>query len=114
MKKLKKSIIALFASLIGTAPLVSAHCPLCTGAAIAGVGVARFLGVDDSIAGLFIGAVIVSSALWFNKWLKKKKINFPLQEIAIVILSFLLFVIPFYGVGLITNFDMVKSMPEHH
>ena len=114
MKKLKKSVIALFASVIGAIPLVSAHCPLCTGAAIAGVGAARFLGVDDSIAGLFIGAVIVSSALWFNKWLKKKKINFPLQEIAIVILSFLLFVIPFYGAGLITNFDMVKSMPEHH
>ena len=95
-------------------PSISAHCPLCTGGAVVGVGVTRSLGVDDSIVGLFAGAVIVSTVLWFNKWLFKKNIKIPFQETLLVILSFLSFAIPFYLGGLITNFDMVKSMPEYH
>ncbi len=94
-------------------PAVMAHCPLCTTGAAVGVGVARAYGVNDSIVGLFLGALIASSALWFNKWLKKK-INFPFQEALIVVVSFLLLVIPFYYAGLIIDFEMVKSMPEHH
>lgn len=90
-----------------------AHCPLCTGAAVAGVEVARVTGLDDSITGLLLGAVIISSALWFNKWLNKK-INFPMQEVIIVIISFLMIAIPLYYAGIITNFEMVKSMPEMH
>jgi|SRR3989344_1188630 len=113
MKKLFVYILAVMIVLSLTLPLVSAHCPLCTGAAVAGVGVARFYGVDDSIVGLFLGAAIISSALWFNKWLKKK-IKIPFQEILLVLFSFFMFAIPFYYAGLITNFDMVKSMPEHH
>ncbi|MBS3155471.1 hypothetical protein J4404_03155 [Candidatus Woesearchaeota archaeon] len=103
----------IITSLIVFIPSAMAHCPLCTGAAIAGVEVARLTGLDDSIVGLLLGAVIVSSALWFNKWLKKKT-NFPMQEILIVIISFLMIAIPLYYAGVITNFDMVRSMPDHH
>ena len=95
-------------------PGVMAHCPLCTAAAGAGVAAARFYGVDDSIVGLLLGALIASSGLWANRFLNKKKINFPLQPVILVVLSFLLLAIPFYTTGLITNFEMVKSMPEHH
>jgi len=110
-----KSFIFLFflLSLILILPNVLAHCPLCTTGAAVGVGVARAYGVDDSIVGLFLGALIISSALWFNRWLKKKT-NFPFQEFLIVIASFLLFVIPFYYSGLITGFAIVKTSPEHH
>ena len=121
MKAKMKSQIKSFAAFalfmliagITAVPLASAHCPLCTTGAVIGVGFARAYGVDDSIVGLFIGALIVSSALWFNKWLKKK-VNFPMQELALVVASFLLLVIPFYYAGLITSIDMVKSMPTHH
>ncbi len=112
MKKINILMIAVFS--ITAIGLVSAHCPLCTGAAVAGVGAARYFGVDDSIVGLMLGAFIISMALWFNKWLIKKKIKIPFQETLLVIVSFLLIVIPFYTAGIITNFDMVKSMPEHH
>lgn len=95
-------------------PGVLAHCPLCTAAAGAGVAVARFYGVDDSIVGLLLGAVIVSSALWFGKWMKKKDYGIKIPGFILVIASFLIFAVPFYYAGLITNFDMVKSMPEHH
>ena len=103
----------LLLGLLSAIPSAMAHCPLCTGAAVGGVELARYFGVDDSISGLFLGAAIISSALWFNKWLKKK-VNFRFQEAVIVGVSFFLFAIPFYYAGLITNFEMVRSMPEHH
>ena len=106
-------MLSLFV-IIGVVPLVSAHCPLCTAGAAVGIGVARFYGVNDSIVGLFLGAFIVSTALWFNKWLLKKGKNFVLQEIVLVLLSFLLLAVPLYTGGVITNFAMVKSMPEYH
>ncbi len=105
--------ILLIINLLILLPGAMAHCPLCTGAAIGGVEIARYFGVDDSISGLFLGAAIISSALWFNKWLKKK-VNFRFQEGVIIGASFLLFAIPFYYAGLITDFEMVRSMPTHH
>lgn len=108
-----KRIILLVLSFLWVIPSVISHCPLCTAAAGTGVAAARFYGVDDSIIGVLLGGLIVSSALWFNKWLKKR-LNFKLQEALVVLASFLLFAIPFYIGGLITNVEMVKLMPEHH
>ena len=112
MKKKIFILLAIFIFLINL-PSVLAHCPLCTAAAGTGVLFTRAYGVDDTIAGLFLGAAIISSALWFNKWLKKR-INFKFQETLMVIISFLLFAIPFYTTGLITDSTMVKLMPDHH
>lgn len=116
--KIKKVFLVLiFGSLLLSLlsiPTVMAHCPLCTAAAAGGVAVARFYGVDDSIVGLLLGAVIVSTALWFGKWMKKKDYGIKIPEFILVIASFLIFAVPFYYASLITNFDMVKSMPEHH
>ena len=119
IKNMKKSKIIILSILIFTSlvavPLVSAHCPLCTAAAGAGVGVARFYGVDDSIVGLLLGGFVASSGLWVHNWLKnKKKINIPVQGLILVALSFLLLAVPLYTAGVITDFEMVMSMPEHH
>lgn len=51
-----------------------AICPLCTVAVGAGVGFSRSLGIDDSIVGVWIGGLLVSSSMWLIEWLKKKKI----------------------------------------
>ena len=109
--------ILLFASapaviLILLSRSVLAHCPLCTVAAGAGVGFARWAGVDDSIVGLFLGAFIVSMGLWFNNLLKKRKVSIPFQEFLAVFASFLLTIIPLYLAGIIRNFEIVKSLPE--
>ena len=109
----KKLIFIIAFSFLSLIPSVIAHCPLCTVAAGTGVAVARFYGIDDSIVGVFLGAFIISFALWFNKWLKNKT-NFHMQTTLLVLVSFLLLVIPLYLSGIITNIDMVKSMPEHH
>lgn len=43
---------------------VSAHCPLCVGGAVIGLSVARFLGVDDSISGLWMAAFLGAISFW--------------------------------------------------
>ena len=106
--------ILIFTSLVTLLPLVSAHCPLCTAGAAAGIGIAKAYGVDDSISGLLIGALIASSGLWVHNMLKKRKINLPLQAFFLVVIMFLLFAVPFYYKGVIINFEMVRSMPESH
>ena len=83
-------------------PTIIAHCPLCTGATIIGVGITRSLGWDDSIVGIFVGAMIVSSALWANNILKKKNIggNSALRLTSITIATFVLTFLTFYYAGL--------------
>ncbi len=88
--------------LIAILPGVMAHCPLCTAATIVGVGVTRSLGWDDSIVGIFVGAMIVSSALWVNNIFKKRNIggNAFLRIGSITIATFVLTVLSFYFAGL--------------
>ncbi len=89
-------------SLIAIIPTIMAHCPLCTGATIIGVGITRSLGWDDSIVGVFVGAMIVSSALWANNVLKKKNIggSAVLRLVSITIATFVLTFLTFYYAGL--------------
>lgn len=53
-------------------PLVSAHCPLCVGGAVVGLSVARFLGVDDAISGLWMAALLGAISFWFGTFLLRK------------------------------------------
>jgi len=47
-------------------------CQICTLAVGAGLGLSRWLGVDDVVSGVWIGGFILSSSLWFYSWLSKK------------------------------------------
>lgn len=98
MKRSLIFMLMLFFSLTAFVPLVSAHCPLCTAAVGAGIVITRFYGVDDMIVGLWVGAFIISTALWFNNMLKKKYIPFQGQIVAILI--FAATIISFYFGGL--------------
>ena len=99
-KMLRLLLIPLFI-LIAIIPSVMAHCPLCTGATIAGVGLTRLWGWDDSIVGVFVGGMIVSSALWFNNIFIKRgaKGNNFLRATALLIATFILTLITFYYAG---------------
>lgn len=79
-----------------------AHCPLCTVGTIAGVGITRSLGLDDSIVGIFVGAMIVSSALWLNRIFKNKNIggHNGLRFVSLLILTIVLTLLTFYLAGL--------------
>jgi len=111
----KKILLFIFApifALIILSQPVLAHCPLCTIAAGAGIGVVRSIGLDESIVGLFLGAFIASMGFWFNNLLKKRKIKIPFQGFLVVFASFLFTIIPLYLAGIIRNFEVVKSLPE--
>jgi len=105
-KSIAYKVIGIFiislASLITITPGVMAHCPLCTAATIIGVGVTRSLGWDDSIVGVFVGAMIVSSALWLNNILKKRNIGGSpfLRASSITLSTFVLTILSFYFAGL--------------
>lgn len=107
MKKQGKKAIALIAGLIAIfiamLPGVMAHCPLCTGATIIGVGITRSFGLDDSIVGVFVGGMIISTALWIDNVLKKKSMgkgNDKLRIFSLILLVSILTLITFYYAGL--------------
>lgn len=95
-------IVALAATIIIAAPSVMAHCPLCTGATIVGVSITRTLGLDDSIVGVFVGGMIISTALWADKILKKRGVNGnrALRLTSLIVLTTVLTLITFYYAGL--------------
>ncbi|PIZ82880.1 hypothetical protein COX97_02535 [Candidatus Pacearchaeota archaeon CG_4_10_14_0_2_um_filter_05_32_18] len=104
MRKAFMLTLAVAIAFIGVLPAVMAHCPLCTGATIVGVGITRSFGLDDSIVGVFVGGMIISTALWFNNVLKKRNIgikgNEKLRLLGLIILTSILTLVTFYYAGL--------------
>lgn len=85
---------------------VSAMCPICTIAAVGGVEVSRFFGIDDTVTGLWLGGLTVSLTMWTETWLDKKvfkrkggqkefTIRFKGRILANFLLWTLLLVVPF-------------------
>ncbi|MBS3065896.1 hypothetical protein J4229_02510 [Candidatus Pacearchaeota archaeon] len=100
--KLKITSATLVGAMLAI-PGATAHCPLCTGATIFGVGVTRAWHWDDSIVGIFVGAMIVSSALWLNNIMKKRNIggNSTLRIASLTLATLILTALSFYYAGLI-------------
>ena len=95
---MKKFSICLSLILALLVPLVKTYamCPVCTVAVGAGVGLARWLGIDDTITGLWIGGLIVSLIMWTINYLKKKDINFFARNVVITIGYYALTIVPIY------------------
>ena len=75
INKFKISFLVILGSLF-MAKTSLAVCPVCTVAVGAGVGLSRWLGVDDLITGTWIGGLLVSMIWWTIDWLNKKNIRF--------------------------------------
>lgn len=73
-----------------------AVCPACTLAIGAGLGLSRYLGVDDVISGIWIGALILSSSLWLINWLNKSKFKYKSKylDYLIIFAMYLLVLLP--------------------
>ena len=78
-----------------------AFCPLCTIIAGVGIGLSRYLGIDDTITGIWIGAVIVSMGMWTGKMLKKQHNKFPLPTLSILLSLYLITILPLYWTNMI-------------
>ena len=81
--------------------IAEAVCPLCTIAVGAGVGLSRYLGIDDTITGLWLGALILSSSLWLIDWFEKKKIKFFARNQIAIASFYLIVLLPLYFSGII-------------
>jgi hypothetical protein len=78
-----------------------AVCPVCVVAVGACVGLSEYLGIDDTISGLWIGGMLVSMIVWTIDWLKRKNIKFYGRKILTTILFYVFTIGPLYKSGII-------------
>ncbi len=65
-------------------------CAVCTVAVGASLGIARKMGVDDSVVGVWSGALLVLLGYWTLKWMDKKGWNFKGRDFIVLSSSVLM------------------------
>jgi uncharacterized membrane protein YidH (DUF202 family) len=78
-------------------------CPVCVVGVSAGLGLARWLKIDDTITGLWIGGLTVALIILTIDWLKKKNIKFPGMEILVAALYYIMVIWPLRSIEVIGN-----------
>ena len=79
-------------------------CPVCTVGVAAGLGLSRWLKIDDAISGLWIGALILALAIWFWRWLYQKKAQKPFSALLLLVVAFwLLTFLPLNYAGILED-----------
>ncbi|MFH0930066.1 MAG: hypothetical protein V1814_02330 [Candidatus Moraniibacteriota bacterium] len=95
-----KKILTIFGIAFFALPKITfAVCPVCTVAVGAGLGLAEWLGIDDSISGLWIGALIVSMSIWTINWLNRKNIRFKGRKILVFLGYYAIIILPLWLKG---------------
>jgi len=104
MNKTKQLILSI-TTLVGVffAQAALAICPVCTVATTAGVGLARWLKIDDSVTGIWIGALTITMVAWTIEWLKKKEIDFTGMGTIIFAIFYFLVIWPLRSFEIIGN-----------
>lgn len=83
-------ILILMFCLVGFNAYANPACAVCTVAVGASLEVARRMGVDDAVVGVWSGAFLLILGYWTNKWFDKKGWNFTGRETLVLILSVLM------------------------
>lgn len=94
MRKIFLSVI-LLTLFFGSFP-AQAFCPVCVVAVGAGLEISHYLGIDDTITGLWIGALLVSLSILTLGWLEKKKYNFAGRKFSVFFAFYFLTIFPLY------------------
>ncbi len=83
------SIIIALIIVLSTSSYVLANpaCPICTVAVGASLEVARRLGVDDAVVGVWAGALLVMLGFWTIRWFDKKNWHFCGRDFWLISLS---------------------------
>ena len=102
MKKINKilTFLSFSALALSAAKIANAVCPVCVVAVGAGLGISRFLGIDDTISSMWIGALLASLSIWTIIWLVKKGWGFKYQKIVIPGAYYLLTLLPLWYYGI--------------
>lgn len=83
-----------------TATSAFAVCPVCTFAVGAGVGLAQYFGIDDTITGIWIGGLVISLISWTIQWCDNKNLRFYGRKISIAIVYYCGIIVPLYVHGM--------------
>src|SRR3989339_1118617 len=78
-----------------------AVCPVCVVAVSACVGLSQYLGIDDTISGVWIGGLLISMIIWTIDWLRRKNIKFYFRKILVAGLFYVFTIGPLYRSGMI-------------
>ena len=107
INKVFLSIIAFAVLTLGTwfssASMAMAQCPVCLVGVGAGLGLAQYLHIDDSITGVWLGAMIVWTTLWTIEFMNKRKWNFKFRDLIIWVLYIGSLFYVLYAQNFITN-----------
>ncbi len=71
--------------------------PLCAIGIAGGLGLSKLLGIDDLTLGIWIGALILSFSVQFNRFLVKRKKNFPYSFWVIFVGTWFLSFLPIWS-----------------
>jgi len=100
MRKLAKTLSLSTAIILLFIKQAFAICPICTIVVGAGVGLSHWLGIDDTITGVWLGGFIVSLIIWTVSWCNKKNIRFKGRKILITLSYYLIIILPLYPMGI--------------
>jgi len=93
MKINKKNLFLLSVPALSLAALpAKAVCPVCVVAVGAGLGLSEYLGIDDSIAGVWIGGLIVAMIAWTINWLNRKNWKFGNKDVRDILITVIYYV----------------------
>ena len=82
-----RKFIAALLMLLPLKVMANPACPVCTIAIGAGLGIARRLGVPDSVVGLWAGAILTLLGYWTLKFMDKKGWHFWGRDAIVIIAS---------------------------
>lgn len=94
-------VVLFFILLLLSPTVIYAVCPLCTFAVGAGVGLTQYFGIDDTIIGLWMGALVISLIVWTKDWFKNRNIKFFASTVLITLFYYSSVILPLYIKGII-------------
>lgn len=81
-------LLSFILLIILTVPaLANPACAVCTVAVGASLEIARYYGVDDSVVGIWAGALLALLGYWLIVWFNKKNWNFPGRDAILMTIS---------------------------
>lgn len=73
-----------------------AICPVCVVAIGAGLGLSRWIGIDDLVSSVWVGAFLWTLVVWTLYWLRKKNWDFKFSGIVTFLFYYLLTFVSLY------------------
>jgi len=79
---------------------VMAICPVCTVFIGVGVGLSRWLGIDDTISGVWVGGLTASMIGWTIDWFNRINFRFYGRKILTTLFYYAIVILPLYAWGI--------------